>query len=312
MREEAARLEAEERAEEESGRARDNVNYNPNHYYQSLMSAPKSRNAGLKRPMKMPRVHDWQLYDVARLAELASIETAFYRKWISSDEAAPRMRGLTEEQEAERQQLLAAGFPTWTSAEHKALLRATERYGRGSDGMARVVEEVGTKSRPEVEAYAAALWARPELLRDEGRAVKAVEAGEAKLQQAKELIGAWSKAQEGSEGPWEGKPTLRGKGYSEEADHTITSIVAKELPLDSVKVRRAVWADEDELDCFLLSRAGTDLTRRAEVVMRARTGETGKAKKRKLEDKKEDKKKSSQEEEKGGKKDMVDQDEEDQ
>lgn len=96
------------------------------YYAQALSTAHRSK---VQKPKKGPKLQPFQFMP-ERYSELCEKETEFFVKWQYSD-TPPALKGLTDEEEVERDQLVTEGFSTWNRLDFLCYLRALERFGRG-------------------------------------------------------------------------------------------------------------------------------------------------------------------------------------
>jgi SWI/SNF-related matrix-associated actin-dependent regulator of chromatin subfamily A member 5 len=92
---------------------------------------------------------------------------------------------LTEEEQAEKEELSEQGFEDWNRRDFQAFIRGCERNGRKSMGM--VAQEVEGKTLEQVKQYAAVFWERYKEIADHERLINNIERGEAKLKRQTEL-----------------------------------------------------------------------------------------------------------------------------
>ena len=154
------------------------------------------RRAKVPKHMRLPKMEDWQFYDARRLVELFALEEAAYleRKLAK---ALPlhnlnKLQVLSDEDQAEKNALLAAGFGDWSRAHYFNFIKASAKYGRRD--YARIAADVG-KEEAAVAHYAGLFWERaPIALGAEFENVlKKVEKGERKLGEIERLTKATAK-----------------------------------------------------------------------------------------------------------------------
>lgn len=153
-------------------RDRSAVDYDTNKYYRTVLNN-NTVARHLRKPMRMPKLMDFQLYDIARISELCDKEAAYYNKCIvekTTVDEAPSLSGLSDDEHLERQALLQAGFPSWRFVEYKAYLRGCERHGRNNHS--KIAADMMTKSVEEVKAYGQVFWQHYRRVRDWQRLVK--------------------------------------------------------------------------------------------------------------------------------------------
>ena len=152
------------------------------------------------RPPKQPNVQDFQFFP-PRLFELLDQEIYHYRKTVnykvplSTDNMAPAdakklqkeeqkkiddAEELTEEEQAEKEDLLADGFREWTKRDFNQFIRLNEKYGR--EDIVAISKEVEGKTPEEVVEYSKVFWERFSELQDCDRIMGQIEKGEARIQ----------------------------------------------------------------------------------------------------------------------------------
>src|SRR5579859_1344422 len=166
-----------------SKRERHTPNYSIDHYYKDALhtGGPTQTKPKAPRPPKQINVQDHQFYP-PELRELHDKETLYFRKEVGYK--APLPEGddldveereeqqkqeqaeidaavpLTEEEQAEKEDLSTQGFSNWQRRDFHHFVRASEKYGR--DKYAEIAEEIGTKTAKEVKEYAKVFWERYE------------------------------------------------------------------------------------------------------------------------------------------------------
>ncbi|GMH40196.1 hypothetical protein BSKO_08100 [Bryopsis sp. KO-2023] len=268
------------------------LNYSESDYYKQAMKTGKSERSTGPRLPKMPQLQDFQFFDVRRLTELFEQENAF-EVWkhqqkqkeeqakapAASDEpeGAELVPGpddpqpLTEEEVAEKDQLLEAGFTNWNRRDFNAFCRACEKYGRGDIGS--ISKEIDGKTEEEVEAYSKVFWARYQELNEFERIVKNIEKGEQKIQRQQDIMDAISAKLDRYKNPWlELKiqyGSNKGKAYTEEEDRFIICMAHKlgYGNWDELKAEiRKSW--RFRFDWFFKSRTPQELARRCDTLIR--------------------------------------------
>ncbi|KAG0256341.1 hypothetical protein BG011_004610 [Mortierella polycephala] len=186
------------------------ANYAVDDYYRdALRVAPKGTTVKAPRPPKALNINDFQFYP-ARLNELQEKEVLFYRKSIGyrvpkavGAEAASMTEEeieeqqqqeqalidtaepLTEEEVAEKEQLLDQGFENWNRRDFISFYKACEKYGRNN--LTEIANEIDGKTLQEVKAYSKVFWKRYTEVSDHERIVAAIEKGESKLQRQSDI-----------------------------------------------------------------------------------------------------------------------------
>ena len=220
------------------------VSYAENEFFrQAQGKEPRApRGGGGPRLSKMPALQDFQFFDVPRLTQLYDREHAheLHRHALAQREAAAVAQGaseetiakeitapqpddprpLSEEEQAERERLLEAGFSHWNRRDFNAFVRACERHGRAQ--LSAIAAEVEGKTEQEVRDYAAVFWARVGELNDAERILKNIERGEQRLQRQQDITAAIAAKLEKYKNPWHelkiAYGPAKGKAYTEEED----------------------------------------------------------------------------------------------
>lgn len=181
-------------------------------------------DAATKKRRKGPAVHDFQLFDKERLDQIDELERQI---GVKKEEAintikdlrmkakdAPTMaeggaRGqsreellkLADEMErqlddykmcdedlAEKQKLLAEGFPDWSRKDYKSFVTSVERHGRYNlrNIIADVVEECG-KEEKEIKKYFVAFWTTYRRIGEWPKVLERIEKGEKKILRLRQI-----------------------------------------------------------------------------------------------------------------------------
>lgn len=183
--------------------------------------------------------------DAALTAEELEAERLVEQEAV--DEAEP----LTAEEEAEKVELTAEGFPTWTKREYQAFIRGTEQLGRcvirvcwvawdveltcdlGRDSFELIqIKEIPTKTVDEIRDYAAVFWERYTEIEDHERQIKKIEDAEAGRARDDRLSALVKKKVSSVAYPLQSlKITYanqtKGKSYSDEEDRYLLCELAK-------------------------------------------------------------------------------------
>ncbi|KAF9321074.1 hypothetical protein BG003_003837 [Podila horticola] len=186
------------------------ANYAVDDYYRdALRTAPKNPSVKAPRPPKQLNINDFQFYP-ARLNELQEKEVLFYRKSIGYRAVRPigndaanmteeeideqqqheqalidTAEPLTEEEVAEKEQLLEQGFENWGRRDFTSFYKACEKYGRKN--LTEIANEIEGKTLAEVRAYSKVFWQRYDEISDHERIIAAIEKGESKLQRQSDI-----------------------------------------------------------------------------------------------------------------------------
>uniref|UniRef100_A0A061QM65 SWI/SNF-related matrix-associated actin-dependent regulator of chromatin subfamily A member 5 n=1 Tax=Tetraselmis sp. GSL018 TaxID=582737 RepID=A0A061QM65_9CHLO len=267
-------------------------NYSEQEYYRQTMSRGQGPKQGGPRLSKMPQLQDFQFYNISRLSEIYEKEHAYeiHKHQMAQKESAAKAQGasedavqaqlvpspddpqpLTEEEIAEREQLLSEGFSSWGRREFNAFVRACEKYGRHN--LKDIASEIETKTEEEVRAYAKVFWKRTNELADEEKIIKTIERGEQRIQRQQNIMNAVAAKLERYKNPvLEMKiqyGTNKGKAYTEEEDRFILCTMHQlgygawdEL---KAEIHRS-W--RFRFDWFFKSRTPQELARRCDTLIR--------------------------------------------
>uniref|UniRef100_F1KRC8 Chromatin-remodeling complex ATPase chain isw-1 n=2 Tax=Ascaris suum TaxID=6253 RepID=F1KRC8_ASCSU len=270
------------------------ANYQVDAYFREAMrgghSEPKAPKA--PRPPKQPNVQDFQFYP-KRLFELLEKEVYLHRKTIGYkaqkqpdlpvkeaekkqkeeqkkiDSAVP----LTEEEQAEKAELLTQGQGNWSRREFQQFVKANEKYGRND--LESIAKDIDTKTLTEVEDYSKVFWERLEELSDHDRILATIEKGEARIQRRQSIKKALDEKIAKYKAPFHQLRiqygTNKGKNYTEEEDRFMVCQLHK-LGFDKDNVydelRQAVRAaPQFRFDWFIKSRTSTELQRRCNTLI---------------------------------------------
>ncbi|KAI8597383.1 SNF2 family N-terminal domain-containing protein [Dissophora ornata] len=186
------------------------ANYAVDDYYRdALRVAPKAPSNKAPRPPKALNIQDFQFYP-ARLHELQEKEVLSYRKSIGyrvpkaigadaanmTDEELEEQQQqeqalidaaepLTEDEIAEKEELMQAGFENWSKRDFIYFYKACEKYGRKN--LAEIASEIEGKTLTEVKEYSKVFWKRYKEIADHERIIAAIEKGESKLQRQSDI-----------------------------------------------------------------------------------------------------------------------------
>ncbi|KAF5841595.1 P-loop containing nucleoside triphosphate hydrolase protein [Dunaliella salina] len=265
------------------------INYSENEFFKAGIKGGK---AGGPRLPKMPQLQDFQFYDTARLTqlfekehthELFKMQQAEREKTLKSQGAseeaiqqalAPNPEDpapLTEEEQAEKEQLLSQGFSNWTRKDFNSFVRVCEKYGR--DNVAQIATEIEGKTEEEVREYSKVFWARYKELSDWEKVIKNIERGEQKIQRQADIQNAIANKLDKYKNPWQELKLVyganKGKAYTEDEDRFILCMVHKlgYGNWDDLKAEvRKSW--RFRFDWFFKSRTPQELARRCETLIR--------------------------------------------
>ncbi|KAL4447228.1 hypothetical protein ABPG77_007261 [Micractinium sp. CCAP 211/92] len=271
------------------------ASYAENEFYRMAMQARKReygpRNTGPKLP-KMPALQDFQFFNTARLTQLYEKDNTYevhkhsqaqresqMRQQGASDEAiaaelAPKHddpQPLSEEELAEREQLLQQGFSNWMRRDFNAFVRACEKYGRHN--LADIARDIESKTEEEVRAYAKVFWERYTEINDHEKYIKNIERGEQRIQRQQDIMTAIATKLEKYKNPWQELKIqygqAKGKAYTEEEDRFLVCMMHKlgYGAWDELKAEiRNHW--RFRFDWFFKSRTPAELSRRCETLIR--------------------------------------------
>lgn len=268
------------------------ANYAVDAYFREAlrMSEPKAPKA--PRPPKQPNVQDFQFFP-PRLFELLDKEIYAFRKSIQykavkdpdlSGEAQKKNQieeqrkideadALTEDEQVEKEELLAEGFNNWSKRDFNQFIKANEKYGR--DDLDSISKEVEGKTQKEVMEYAKVFWERCNELTDIERILTQIEKGEAKIQRRISIKKALDAKMARYKAPFFQLRiqygTNKGKNYTEEEDRFLICFLHK-LGFDKENVydelRFAIrQAPQFRFDWFIKSRTSLELQRRCNTLI---------------------------------------------
>lgn len=153
---------------------RERKSYSVDQYYREVLS--NRSKAPVQHSVHQPKhlnLYDHQFFPT-RLWELHDLEMNNYRRKIKQNAEAKgegierelnqqldqaeidRSRPLTEEEEAEKQELLEQGFGNWSRKDFYQFVSACAKYGRNH--IADIAMEFPEKTEEEVKEYAEAFW----------------------------------------------------------------------------------------------------------------------------------------------------------
>jgi len=268
------------------------ANYAVDTYFKELMRINEPKAPKAPRPPKQPNVQDFQFFP-PRLFELLDIEIYYYRKSIGykvprdydlPDDEAKRLQKqeqaridnatpLTDEEIAEKDDLLQQGFTSWNKRDFNQFIKSCEKYGR--DDLNNICKEVEGKSPAEVREYAAVFWERCNELTDIERVMAQIERGEAKIQRRISIKEAMEAKMARYKSPFHQLRiqygTNKGKNYTEEEDRFLVCMLHKlGFSRENVydELRQAVRsAPQFRFDWFIKSRTAVELQRRCNTLI---------------------------------------------
>ena len=284
-----------------SKRERKEVGYSMDKYYrQALMTGGRteSKQPRVPRAPKQILIHDYQFFP-DKLQELQDKETAWYRK--ENNIKAPLPDGpeeelesrqadqellqkeidnaepLTEAEQAEKERLIAKGFPDWNKRDFQQFLNGSAKYGRDNfDGIA---EEVDGKTAEEIAEYAKVFWKKYKVLEQWQKYVNIVEEGEARTRRVEENRQLLRKKVSSYRMPLQQMvikytiSTTNKRVYTEEEDRFLLVMLDKHGLEDETiyeKIRDEIRESPlFRFDWFFLSRTPAEIGRRCSTLLTA-------------------------------------------
>jgi len=290
-----------------SKRERKEIGYSMDKYYrQALMTGGRteSKQPRIPRAPKQVVIHDYQFFP-EKLAEIQDKETAWYRKENSLKAPLPdgpdedletreadqqlaqqeidNAEPLTEEEKAEKERLIAKGFPEWNKRDFQQFLNGSAKYGRTNyEGIS---EEVDGKSAEEIEEYAKVFWKKFKLLDNWQKHINVVEEGESRVRQSEEKKRLLAKKIGMYRMPLQQMvikytvSTTNKKVYTEEEDKFLLVMLNKHgVEGDAIyeKIREEIRESHlFRFDWFFLSRTPQEIGRRCNTLIQAVVRELG-------------------------------------
>ena len=144
--------------QEALGKRNRKQNYNEDEYYREVLKVGgRPVRTLLQKPFRLPRMSEHQFFDRKRIEELSDKEVKFYHRYYHSLQP-PALRGLSEAEAAEMEELLEAGYEEWSFVDYQKFLKALRRYGRHQmDKIAAAMEGRG-KTKEQVVDYHSAFF----------------------------------------------------------------------------------------------------------------------------------------------------------
>ncbi|KAL7579857.1 hypothetical protein ACA910_004869 [Epithemia clementina (nom. ined.)] len=168
-------------------RDRKEANYNEASLFQRQIASlqgpkkvRKKQEVKLPKHMRLPRLEEWQMYDIDALREIEKEEEAAFKEWPEELQKAAKEKKedaidvgpnddgaeassenvvfpplLSEERKKEKERLLNEGFSSWSRLHYTAFWKSCARYGRHATE--KIAFEVG-KSELDVKAFSDAFW----------------------------------------------------------------------------------------------------------------------------------------------------------
>ncbi|CCH40552.1 putative chromatin remodelling complex ATPase chain [Wickerhamomyces ciferrii] len=181
-------------------------NYSIDMYYKDVLHTGGRTSNDKKGPKapRQPNIFDHQFYPI-KLQEIFDREKAYYKKTIGykvplpegpdsefeQREAEQRLlqleiknsTPLTEEEEAEKAELLTQGYGNWTRREFTQFIQVCAKFGRNS--ISAIATEFPDKTIDEVRDYAKAFWENYNQIDGFERYISQIENGEDKIRKGK-------------------------------------------------------------------------------------------------------------------------------
>lgn len=267
------------------------ANYAVDAYFREALRVNEPKAPKAPRPPKQPNVQDFQFFP-PRLFEILDKEIYFYRKSIGYrvpknpelGHDAEKIRReeqskideaelLTEDENAEKDELLKQGFTEWNKRDFNQFIKANEKYGR--DDIDKISREVEGKTPEEVIEYSRVFWERCNELQDIEKIMAQIERGEAKIQRRISIKRALDAKMMRYKAPFHQLRiqygTNKGKNYTEEEDRFLICMLHK-LGFDKENVydelRTAIrQAPQFRFDWFIKSRTAMEIQRRCNTLI---------------------------------------------
>lgn len=263
------------------------ANYAVDQYFREALRVSEPKTPKAPRPPKQPNVQDFQFFP-PRLFELLDKEIMFFRKsvgykvprdsegegtLVEQQKRIDEAEQLSEDELAEKEQLLGHGFTSWSKRDFNQFIKANEKYGR--DEIESISKEVEGKSPAEVIEYSAVFWERCNELQDIERIMSQIERGEARIQRKISIKKALDAKIARYRAPFHQLRiqygTNKGKNYTEEEDRFLICMLHRlGLERESAydELRNAVRkASQFRFDWFIKSRTSMELQRRCNTLI---------------------------------------------
>ena len=182
---------------------------------------------------------------------------------------------ISDEMKAEKDRLIAEGFPTWNRKDFRAYTSAVEKFGRKNvDDVCQAVMEQTNKSRAEVARYHAVFWQRYKEVDGWEKIIDRVEKGEQKIQRREQITALLVRKIARTPNPWqqlqiEYSGGNRGKAFTEEEDRFLVCAMQRDGYGSWDVIRQEIrknWAFR--FDWFFRSRTSLEIQRRCDVLIR--------------------------------------------
>ena len=275
------------------------ANYNEDAYFRAQQAAGfnadgtvnnfADRRAKVPKHMRLPKMEDWQFYDVAKLHELFATEEALYGARKAAKDLPThginKLQVLDDESQALKDKLLSEGRGDWGRAHYAAFVKSSAKHGRWD--YARIAADVG-KDVAEVKSYAELFWrvAPHKLPPAEYESVlRRVEKGEKKLGDIERLstatrdfLARWAHPLEQLCFRFVG---THGHVFGPDEDRRLLVYTNKWGYGNWARIRAEVRAcDLFRFDYYLRSLSAADLGKRCETLMREAAKELAELEKR--------------------------------
>jgi len=248
--------------------------YRIDDYYREALTAPKAFRSQISRPTKLPKMNDFQFFKKGRIEELWQREYNHWEKYRHT-ENPPSLSGISEEEEKEKERLLAEGFTTWSRTHFHKFQRACERFGRHN--VDQIAHAVHNKSPEEVRAYHKVFWERYKDLKNWERTIRGIEKGEMKLQRHVDIGKLLHREMAKFNPPERAYDELDLKYTLGKGDRGFSRHADIFLLLSTDRIGYGAWGDLREsirsspafcFDYFLRSRSETELKRRVDTLIK--------------------------------------------
>jgi SWI/SNF-related matrix-associated actin-dependent regulator of chromatin subfamily A member 5 len=250
----------------------------------------------IPRAPKQFTIHDYQFFD-EKLQDIYDKETAWYRK--ENNIKAPLEEGteedletrqaqqelfqeeidkaipLTEEEQAEKEQLETTGFADWNRRDFQQFVNGSAKHGR--DNYERIAEEVDSKDTAEVKAYAKVFWKKYHQISNWEKYKATIDEGEERTRKVENQQKLLKKKLSMYRVPMQQMKlnytvsTTNKKVYTEEEDRFIL-VMLDRFGIDSENVYERIRDEVREsplfrFDWFFLSRTPVEISRRCTTLL---------------------------------------------
>eukprot|EP01134_Creolimax_fragrantissima_P003465 CFRG3465T1 len=269
--------------------AKQTVNYNENVYFRDALRVTEKKEPSKPKPPKSVIVEQHFFYaprllDLVRKEKLAYWRQIGYRPPASDDTIEAKIaqqeeqaeidtaEPLTEEEIAEKEKLEQEGFSSWGKSVFTKFRNACAQYGRHD--YASIASVLETKTENEVEEYSKVFWKRYKEIDGWEGYIKAIEAGEEKIQKRENLERALMEKVSSYRDPFlelEIAYTGSTKNYTEDEDRFMICMLAK-LGVGTENVHDAIlreirMSSQFRFDWFIKSRTAAELLKRCNQLL---------------------------------------------